>query len=56
MVLPLKKINLVYSVCYQVREAVEKAVLFYNTERPHMSINMMTPQEAATHTGEIKKG
>lgn len=21
-----------------------------------MSINMMTPQEAATHTGEIKKG
>ncbi|MBR8709532.1 hypothetical protein IX321_002348 [Bacteroides pyogenes] len=40
----------------EVTEAVEKAVLFYNTERPHMSINMMTPQEAATHTGEIKKG
>lgn len=40
----------------EVREAVEKAVLFYNTERPHMSINMMTPQEAATHTGEIMKG
>lgn len=40
----------------EVREAVEKTVLFYNTERPHMSINMMTPQEAATHTGEIKKG
>ena len=40
----------------EVAEAVEKAVLFYNTERPHMSINMMTPQEAATHTGEIKKG
>ncbi len=22
----------------------------------HMSINVITPQEAATHTGEIKKG
>lgn len=46
------------SFCYikEVRETVEKAVLFYNTERPHMSINMMIPQEAATHTGEIKKG
>lgn len=40
----------------EVKEAVEKAVLFYNTARLHMSINMMTPQEAATHTGEIKKG
>ena len=40
----------------EVAEAVEKTVLFYHTERPHMSINMMTPQEAATHTGEIKKG
>ena len=40
----------------EVTKAVEKAVLFYNTARPHMSINMMTPQEAATHTGEIKKG
>lgn len=38
------------------KEAVEKAVLFYNTARPHMSINMMTPQEAAAYTGEIKKG
>lgn len=27
----------------EVKEAVEKAVLFYNTARPHMSINMMTP-------------
>lgn len=40
----------------EVRDAVEQAVLFYNTRRPHMSINMMTPKEAATHTGEIKKG
>lgn len=40
----------------EIKEAVEKAVLFYNTARPHISINMMTHQEAATHTGEIKKG
>ena len=40
----------------EVRETVEKAVLFYHTEQPHMSIHRMTPQEAATHTGEIKKG
>ena len=33
----------------EVRDAVEQAVLFYNTRRPHMSINMMTPKEAATH-------
>ena len=31
-------------------------MLFYNTARPHMSINMMTSQEAATHTAEIEKG
>lgn len=40
----------------EVKEAVKKAVLFYNTARPHMCINMITPQEAATHTGGIKKG
>ena len=39
----------------QVREAVSKAVVFYNEERPHMSINMMTPREAAGCTGEIGK-
>lgn len=40
----------------EVTKAVEKAVFFYNTARPHMSINMMTPQEATTHTRGIKKG
>ena len=39
----------------QVREAVESAVQFYNKERPHMSIDMMTPQEAAKCVGEINK-
>ena len=39
----------------QVREAVATAVDFYNNERPHMSINMMTPAQAASCQGEISK-
>ena len=39
----------------EVFETVCKAVKFYNEERPHMSIDMMTPKEAASHEGEIKK-
>lgn len=33
-----------------------QAVIFYHTRCPYMSINMRTPKEASTHTGEIKKG
>lgn len=39
----------------QVRESLVQAIDFYNNERPHMSINMMTPTEAASYTGEIEK-
>ena len=39
----------------QVREAVRKAVDFYNNERPHMSIDMLTPSQAAARSGEIAK-
>lgn len=39
----------------EVEEAVERAVKFYNEERPHMSLNMMTPREAALHVGEMTK-
>ena len=35
--------------------AVARAVNFYNNERPHMSIDMMTPATAAFCEGEIKK-
>lgn len=28
----------------EVRRAMEKAVTFYNNERPHMSLNNMTPR------------
>lgn len=36
-------------------EAVARAVEFYNTRRPHMSIDMLTPVEAAGRTGNIRK-
>lgn len=38
-----------------VREALDKAVFFYNNRRPHCSIAMMTPAEAARKSGELKK-
>lgn len=38
-----------------VEAAVDKAVDFYNTMRPHMSVDMMTPVEAARCHGEIEK-
>ena len=39
----------------EVSRAVAAAVWFYNEERPHMSIDMMTPREAALCVGEITK-
>lgn len=36
----------------EVIQAVASAVRFYNEERPHMSIDMMTPREAALCVGE----
>ncbi len=39
----------------EVRDAISKAVEFYNTRRPHMSLDMMTPEQAAKCNGEIKK-
>lgn len=39
----------------QVIDAVSKAIDFYNNKRPHMSIDMMTPAQAAICEGEIDK-
>lgn len=39
----------------EVRKAVGAAVRFYNEERPHLSLDGMTPAEAAQCTGEIRK-
>ena len=44
-----------FSRIAEVVAAVAHAVDFYNNERPHMSIDMMTPAEAAFCEGEIKK-
>jgi hypothetical protein len=44
-----------FSRIEEVNIAVAHAVDFYNNERPHMSIDMMTPSEAAFCEGEIKK-
>lgn len=39
----------------EAREAIRLAVDFYNEKRPHMSLDMMTPAQAAECTGEFKK-
>ena len=39
----------------EVRRAMGKAVAFYNNERPHLSLNSMTPRQAASCMGKIKK-
>jgi putative transposase len=38
-----------------VRPVVEKIIEYYNTQRPHASINMMTPREARQKSGALKK-
>nr|MCR5819997.1 integrase core domain-containing protein [Bacteroidaceae bacterium] len=35
--------------------AVDRAIEFYNNERPHMSLDNMTPRQAASCMGKIKK-
>ena len=39
----------------QVSDAVRKAVKFYNEERPHSSIDMLTPDQAHRTEGKLKK-
>lgn len=39
----------------EVIACVAPAVAFYNQERPHMSLDMLTPAEAAKMTGELRK-
>lgn len=39
----------------EVRTGVDAAVEFYNRRRPHMSIDMMTPEEASMCQGQRKK-
>lgn len=39
----------------EANRAISKAIETYNTIRPHMSIDYMTPQEARECTGPLKK-
>lgn len=39
----------------QVREELEKEVLFYNNERPHLRLELRTPIEAAKDIGRFKR-
>jgi putative transposase len=39
----------------EVKAAVNVAIDFYNNERPHMSVDMLTPAQATNCTGEIEK-
>jgi putative transposase len=45
----------IYSNIPEARRAVFEAVSIYNNERPHSSIDMLTPAEAHGRTGELKK-
>lgn len=47
--------NISFHSLSEVKSSMNKAVAFYNNERPHMSIDMLTPVEAALCTGEIPK-
>ena len=48
--------GMVFNSIDEVKAAVSASVDFYNNERPHMSIDMMTPREAAEGcSGEIAK-
>ena len=40
---------------YQVKKALKTAITFYNCERPHMSLDGLTPKEASQKAGEIRK-
>lgn len=40
----------------EVRDAMASAIPFYNNMRPHRSIEMLTPAEAACRTGRFKRG
>lgn len=47
--------DIVFHSAAQVRSVMPRIVEFYNTQRPHMSLDGMMPSEAAKMTGRIRK-
>lgn len=47
--------DMVFTSIEQVIAALEAKIPFYNSERPHMSLDMATPLQAESLTGEIHK-
>ena len=44
-----------YSNLPEAWSAVETAVMIYNFQRPHLSIEMLTPAEAHLQTGRLRR-
>ncbi len=44
-----------YESFREAQHAIDRAVSIYNHLRPHQSIDMLTPAEAHSHTGELKR-
>lgn len=44
-----------YSNIFEAEKAVAEAISIYNDERPHSSIDMLTPAEAHDRVGELKR-
>jgi putative transposase len=44
-----------YQSIEQARERIAEIIEIYNTKRPHLSCDMLTPEQAHQRTGELKK-
>lgn len=47
--------GLTFTSINDVMERLPRRIDYYNTQRPHMSLDYMTPLQALRHQGEIKK-
>ena len=45
----------VYHGFKQAKQAVPAAIDIYNRHRPHSSVDMLTPEQAHTKTGELRR-
>jgi putative transposase len=41
--------------CHEAKSAITDIIKIYNNERPHLSIHMLTPNQAHQMTGELKR-